>query len=200
VSLDAPALAPPIPGPVRRFSVAEYHRLVDAGLFGGEERVELLEGWIVAKMTRKPPHDAVLAQLAELLRAAIPATHHLRIQSAVTTGDSEPEPDIAVVRGRALDYREAHPRPADIALLVEVADSSLERDRVKARIYARAGVCAYWIVNLVDGWVEVYADPSGEAPGPTYHRRQDYASDREVPVLVAGAQVGAIAVRDMIPA
>lgn len=200
VSLDASSLAPPIPGPVRRFSVAEYHRLLDGGVFVGDERVELLEGWIVAKMTRKPPHDAVLAQVAELLRVLVPATHHIRIQSAITTDDSEPEPDIAVVRGRALDYREAHPRPADIALLIEVADSSLDRDRAKARIYARAGIIAYAIVNLVDGWIETYTDPSGEAPSPTYHHRQDYAADGEVPIAVAGILVGAIAVRAVIPA
>ena len=158
VNADAlPAIAPVL-GPIRRFSVAEYHRLIDAGVFEGDERVELLEGSIATKMTRKPPHDAAVAQLAELLRAVLPPTHHIRVQSAVTTADSEPEPDIAVVRGRALDYRERHPGPGDIALLVEVADSSVERDRAKARIYARAGVGAYWLVNLVDKWIEEYAE------------------------------------------
>jgi Uma2 family endonuclease len=179
--------------------VLEYHRLVEAGALEDDERVELLEGWIVSKMTRKPPHDAVLAQLAELLRSVLPASHHLRVQSAITTADSEPEPDIAVVRGRALDYRSAHPRPEDVALLVEVADSSVERDRTKARIYARARIEAYWIVNLVDGWIEVYSSPSGDGDAPSYHERHDYAQDGEIPVTMDGASVGRIAVRDVLP-
>jgi Uma2 family endonuclease len=182
---------------VHCFSVREYHRLVAAGVFEGDDRVELLEGWIVTKMTRKPPHDAVLAQLAELLRPIVPATHHLRIQSAITTADSEPEPDIAVVRGRALDYRDAHPAPGDVALLIEIADSSLERDRAKGRIYARARIETYWIVNLVDGWIEVYSAPSGEGTVPTYHERSDFGPQRSAPLFIGGTQVGVLPVRDV---
>lgn len=199
MSADVSPALPPVPGPIRRFSVQEYHRLVEAGVLDCDDRVELLEGWIVAKMTRKPPHDAVLAQMAELLRPLVPATHHIRIQSAITTADSEPEPDIAVVRGKALDYRDSHPGPGDVALLVEIADSSIARDRAKARVYARAGVVAYWIVNLEDGWIEAYTSPSGEGPAPTYHQRQDHGADREVPWMMGGAKRGAIAVRDVIP-
>lgn len=84
-------------------------------------------------------------------------------------------------------------------MLVEIADSSLEKDRAKARIYARAGIAAYWIVNLEQGWIESYAEPSGESAAPTYHRRQDYGGDVEVPVLIAGAAAGTIRVRDLIP-
>jgi len=102
VTLHSSSFAP-IPGPLRRFSLAEYHRLLDAGVFADDEHVEMLEGLIVAKMIRKPSHDAVVDRVAELLRGILPAAR-VRVQSAITTGDSEPEPDLAVVRGRALDY------------------------------------------------------------------------------------------------
>jgi Uma2 family endonuclease len=200
MGIDAPAAEViPIPGPLRRFSVAEYHRLIDAELFDPDERIELLEGWIVAKMTRKPPHDAVVDRVAELLRQVLPPGLRVRIQSAITTEDSEPEPDLAVVRGGALDYAERHPGADDIALIVEVADSSVERDRAKARIYARAGIAGYWIVNLPEGWVEVYAGPSGPAEPPRYHRRQDYARGASVPLVHGDREVAAIRVDEMLP-
>jgi Uma2 family endonuclease len=179
--------------------VREYHQLIDAGVFDGDERVELLEGWIVAKMTRKPRHDVVIDAAAELLRSLFREGFRVRIQSAITTTDSEPEPDIAVVRGNARDYLERHPGPDDIVLLVEIADSSVERDRAKARVYARAGVVAYWIVNLEDGWIEIYGEPSGECASPRYHRRQDHARGTDVPVAAGGTKLGTIRVSDVIP-
>jgi Uma2 family endonuclease len=199
VTVDASSDAVPIPGPLRRFSIDEYHRLVDAGMFDRDERVELLEGWIVAKMTRKPLHDAVVDRAAELLGDILPPGLRVRIQSAITTADSEPEPDIAVVRGRALDYSQRHPGADDIVLVIEVADSSIDRDRVKARIYARAGIRAYWIVNLAEGCVEVYEDPSGESAAPRYHRRQDHARGAAVRVIVDGTALGEISASDLLP-
>ena len=150
----------PPPVPVRRFSVDEYHRLIRDGYFDDRERIELLEGWIVPKMTKNPAHDVAIDLGQEVLRGVVPGGWRVRGQSAVTTKDSEPEPDLAVVRGQVRDYRDRHPGPGDMALVVEVADSSLSRDRgLKLRIYAKAGVPVYWIVNLVDGLVEVYTEP-----------------------------------------
>src|SRR5438105_2876312 len=85
--------------PVRRFTVAEYHQMIAAGILGEDDKVELLEGLIVPKMARKPPHDAVLGIADDVIRARLPSAWKVRIQSAITTADSEPEPDIAVVRG-----------------------------------------------------------------------------------------------------
>ncbi len=156
----------------RRFTVDEYHRLIDIGLLNGDDAVELLDGYLVLKMPHNPPHDSGIQALMELFRAALPAGWALRVQSAVTLAESEPEPDAAVVRGSWKDYRKDHPRPKDIALVVEVADSSVDRDRKgKGPIYAAAGIPVYWIVNIPEARVEVYSDPQAGPPltrlGPT---------------------------------
>src|SRR5882762_3647803 len=87
------------PLPVRRFTVAVYHRMIDVGLLTEDEPVELLEGWIVPKMPRNPPHDGTIQRINKRLGRCLPPGWDLRVQSAVTTADSEPEPDLAVVRG-----------------------------------------------------------------------------------------------------
>src|SRR5205823_2588074 len=105
----------------------------------------------------------------------LPPDWSLRIQSAITLSDSEPEPDLAVVRGDERRYAAHHPRPADVGLLIEVADSTLLGDRAdKGRIYARAGIAIYWIVNLIDRQVEVYSAPSGSGDSSAYGQRTDY--------------------------
>jgi hypothetical protein len=178
---------------VRRFTVDEYHRMIAAGILTEQDRVELLDGWITPKMPRNPPHDSFLAQAAEALRARLPQGWHLRNQSAVTLATSEPEPDLAVVLGPASRYRASHRVPADVALLVEVADSSLSHDRTeKGRLYAAAAIPAYWIVNLVDGRVEVYTDPTGPAPNPGYRQRHDYGPQDGVPLAIGGQVVGPV--------
>jgi Uma2 family endonuclease len=141
--------------PIRRFSVAEYHRLIEIGILTEDENVELLEGWIVPKMPRNPPHDAGVETIRGVLSSRLPAGWSIRGQSAISTGDSEPEPDVAVVRGEPRTYRQRHPGPADIGLLIEIVDSSVNRNRgEKGLIYARAGILHYWIVNLVESWIE----------------------------------------------
>src|SRR5262249_46180523 len=115
--------------PVRRFSVKEYHRMIDSGILTDEDHVELLEGWIVPKMPRNPPHDTVISVIHnQELGPLLPAGWFCRVQAAVTTDDSEPEPDLAVVRGRERDYLRKHPTPRDMGLVVEVADTTLRRD------------------------------------------------------------------------
>src|SRR5262249_10486828 len=112
------------PLPVRRFSVDEYHRMIDSGVLTDEDRVELLEGWIVPKMTRNPPHDTIIALLQNrVLGPQLPAGWFCRSQSAVTTEDSEPEPDLAVIRGDERDYLKRHPGPKDMTLVIEVSDT-----------------------------------------------------------------------------
>jgi Uma2 family endonuclease len=193
-----PALPPPLP--MRRFTVDEYHRMIDAGVFGGDERFELLEGWIVAKLTRKPPHDATIELLTDVLRDRLPAGWRVRVQSAITTADSEPEPDLAVVRGGPRDYLKRHPGPADLAMVVEVADSSLADDRsLEARLYARAGIPAYWIVNLVDLRVEVYTDPTGLVASPSYRSERAYGVGDAVPLIVEGREVARIDALEFLP-
>jgi hypothetical protein len=185
---------------LRRFTVDEYHQMIQAGILGEDEPVELLEGWIVIKMPRNPEHDLALEKADIAIRDRLPAGWRIRIQSAITTDDSEPEPDIALVRGPLPSRANSHPRPGEVAMLVDVAESSLAHDRtVKARSFARAAIPIYWIVNLPERQVEVYTDPTGPGPQPAYRTRQDHAETASVPLVLDGHEVGRIPVRDLLP-
>jgi Uma2 family endonuclease len=191
-----PATFVPQPELLRRFTVEEYHRLIEADVFGADARVELLEGWIVYKMTHNPLHDSTVDRIQEILRDRIPKTWRVRVQSAITTTDSEPEPDIAVARGPASRYAKRHPGAKDIALIAEVADSSIDRDRnEKGPLYARAGISLYWIVNLGESVVEVYSKP-GRAR--RYGQLQRYGINDSVPLVIGGKTLPAIPVKELL--
>src|SRR5947209_3668082 len=111
------------PFPVRRFSVAEYERIGNAGILTEDDSVELLEGLIVEKMTKNPRHDATIDVLVQLLFRLLPAGWFPRVQNVLLTGDSALEPDIVIARGKPQDYGNKHPMAADVALVVEVAES-----------------------------------------------------------------------------
>jgi Uma2 family endonuclease len=194
-----PPVVPPVT--VRRFTVDEYHQMIRAGILGEDDNVELLEGWIVPKMPRNPTHDALIAWVHNrVMTPRLREGWYCRGQSAITTPDSEPEPDLALIRGSERDYLRRHPGPADMALAVEVADSSLGRDRsIKARTYAAAGVPLYWIINLVDDQIEVYTQPTGPDPDPVYRMRQDYKRNDQVPLVVEGIELGPIPGLDLLP-
>ena len=105
-----------------------------------------------------------------------------------------------IVRGETRDYRDRHPGPEDVALIVEVADSTLERDRgVKRLVYARAGVPVYWIINVLERVLEVYYDPSGPAENADYRQRRAYESSDSVPLMIDALEAGSVAVRDLLP-
>jgi Uma2 family endonuclease len=161
----ASAVDPPLEVvfPVRRFSVAEYEQIGRAGILTEDDSVELLEGLIVEKMTKYPPHDATIDILAELLWRLLPMGWFPRAQNVFVTSDSEPEPDLVVTRGRPQNYMKRHPVADDVALIIEVAESSIHRDRRKRKIYARAGVTQYWIFDLISGHIEMYAEPNATA-------------------------------------
>jgi len=191
---------PPAWCALRRFTVPEYHAMMQAGILASGDRVELVDGYLVEKMSRNPPHDAAI----DLFRAAL-APHVgpgmlLRSQQAVTLLDGEPEPDFAVVRGDPRSFARQHPRPRQILLVAEVADTSLDTDRgLKAAAYARNGLPVYWIINLEEGQVEVYADPDPAATPPAYRTRTDYRPGQDVPVVLDGAAVAAVPVADLLP-
>lgn len=188
------------PFPVWRFSVADYHRLIEAGVLGENDRVELLEGWIVPKMTHNPLHDGVIQIVSQRLSGHLPAKWTIRIQSAITTTDSEPEPDIAIVRGDERTYLTRHPSAADIGLLIEVAESSLDQDRsVKSEIYARAGVANYWIVNLLDSQVEVLTHPALSGSAADYMSRRIFRGDELVPFVIDTVEAARIPVGELLP-
>jgi Uma2 family endonuclease len=184
----------------RRFSVAEYHNLIRMGVLTEDDNLELIEGYLVHKMSRNPPHDSTLQKLNRRLMRLLPTGWDVRIQSAITLSDSEPVPDAAVVRGDERSFDSRHPGPADVGIVIEVADSTLPGDRTdKGRVYARANIPEYWIVNLVDGQVEVYTLPSGPGVTPGYASRQDYPAGTAVPLNLDGRSVGTLPVADLLP-
>lgn len=187
------------PFPVYRFSVEQYQRMVDVGILTEDDRVELLEGWIVPKMVHGANHDSTVDEDADAIRDRLPDEWRVRDQKAVALSDSQPEPDLAVVRGPATRYRKQHPTPAEIGILVEIAESSLDRDRRKARIYAREEIPVYWIVNLIDSQVEVYSDPTGPTSDPHYRQEQIYKPGESVPLMIDGDEVAQIPVSDLLP-
>jgi Uma2 family endonuclease len=147
----------------RRWSRAEYERLIDKDVFQPGERLELVGGQLVVREPQRSPHATAIELALDALQAAFGRGWRVRIQMPVALDDeSEPEPDVAVVPGGPRDYLSSHPtRPA---LIVEVAETTLTFDRdQKGGLYARAGIADYWIINLVDRVLEVHRDP---APAP----------------------------------
>jgi Uma2 family endonuclease len=184
---------------VRRFSVDEYRRLGEAGVLAEDEPVELLEGWIVPKIIRSASHNMTVMLVREALEARLPDDWHVGTYSAVITGDSAPEPDLVVVRGAIRDYLDHHPRPHEVALVVEVAEASLDRDRRKLRLYARAGIPVVWIVNLVEVRVDVYNEPDAAAAPPRYGGQESYTAGDTVPLVVGGKPITSIPTAELLP-
>ena len=104
------------------------------------------------------------------------------------------------MRGPAQRYLTGHPGPGDVAIVIEVSDSTLSTDRnFKGRIYARAAIGEYWVINLVDRQVEVYTDPTGDVPDPQYRQRRDYGPAEELPFVLAGQELARFRVSDLLP-
>jgi Uma2 family endonuclease len=188
---------------LRRWTVDEYYRLLDIGVLGEDERVELLEGWIVQQMPRNSPHETAVQKAGKRFRAILPAGWDVREQKVVSLSDSQPEPDCAVVAGDEDSYTGSHPTPAAIAIALEVSDSTLSVDRNwMGRIYGRAAIPVYWIVNIPDRQVEVYTDPTGPTDPPEsagYRNRKDYREADAVPVVIRGQEVARIPVAGLLP-
>lgn len=147
----------------RPITVAEYHRMGEAGILSGSDRVELVEGELVAMSPVGSPHAGTVNALNRLLVGAVGGRGVVSVQNSVRLDDrTEPEPDLAVLRPRADDYRSSTPGPEDVVLVVEVADTSLGYDRaVKAPLYASHGIPELWIVDLAAREVEVHRMPEG---------------------------------------
>jgi len=174
-----------------RFSVDQYHAIIRAGILTEDDPVELLEGWLVTKMPKNPKHRVVTHLMRQALENLGAPGWYVDTQEPLTTADSEPEPDVMVVRGETRRYLDRHPGPQDVPLVIEVADSSLQRDRtLKKRLYAAAGILVYWIVNLIDNQIEVYTDPSGPGDQPDYRHQQNYGLTDAIPVVIEGREVG----------
>lgn len=187
-----------IPQPL---SVEEYHHLIKRGILNEDDRCELLDGYLVPHVRRSPPHEYSRHVLADILHVLVRGQSWItRHRSGVTLSDSEPEPDLVLVRGHTRSYLERHPAPDDFGIIIEVADVTVEFDRTtRQRIYARGGMPVYWIVNVVDMQVEVFEKPSGPVLDPSYATSRIYKRGQSISLDLDGNTVGLIPVDDLLP-
>jgi Uma2 family endonuclease len=194
------SLATPISPPLYRLFVAQYHAMLGKGILTEHDRVELIEGVLFQKMGQNPPHSLATGLLADWLSGVVGAEYFVCALQSVTTLESEPEPDLTVIRGKRRDFSTSHPSPQQVALLAEISDSTLTYDRtVKKGLYARAGIPIYWIVNLVESRIEVYTAPSGPTPAPDYAECRVFAPTDEVALVMDGKPVGKIGAKELLP-
>lgn len=184
----------------RRFTPAQYHKLAEAGILLEGEPVELIEGFLVEKPMKGPDHETSMRRLTGQMPRILPAGYFAQFQGAVSLTSSEPEPDVSVLRGDETTCDGRLPNANDVVLVAEVSDSSLAYDRdEKTRIYARASIPVYWILNTVARQIEVYTNPQPAATPPEYATRTDYPHGSSVPVVLDGVTVATLAVADLIP-
>ena len=148
----------------RRFTVYDYHRMGQVGILGEDDRLELLEGEIVEMAPIGSRHQATVDRLNEIFTGHLADVAIVRVQGPVRLDeDSEPQPDLILLRRRSDFYASAHPGPQDVLLLVEVSDTSTEYDReVKLPLYARHGIAEVWLVGLESEVVEVFRGPTAQ--------------------------------------
>jgi Uma2 family endonuclease len=194
------AVFPTIPPKSREITVEQYHAMIEAGVLTDDDPVELLEGVLVFKMPKKPAHRLALRKLARALEKLVPAEWFVQVQEPITLSTSEPEPDAAVIRGNEDDFASRHPGPAEVLMVVEVADTTLQRDRTtKLRAYAGAAIQTYWILNLIDRTLEVYEDPDSTASEPAYRRAAVLKESEMIHLDIDGTQLGSVTVASLLP-
>ncbi len=182
-----------------RISVDMYHEMIQKGILGPEDQVELFEGFLAKKMAKNEPHIYSNGQLLDLLAPLVKSVGFINDQQPVVFSDSEPEPDISIIRGTRQQFRGRKPQPQDVLLLIEISDTSLARDQgPRKALFAREGIVQYWIVNLIDDQVELYTEPSGPTTNPDYGNKQIYANTDAVPLILEGIEVGRVDVADLL--
>ncbi|MEI6442218.1 MAG: Uma2 family endonuclease [Nostocales cyanobacterium ELA583] len=158
----------------KRFTVTEYHRLAELGFFEEDERVELIKGEIIQMAAKGKSHSTFNRRLIRELTQLLGNRATLQNQDPISIPpNSEPEPDLAIVRNRADDYFIDHPKPSDILLIIEISNSTLKYDReIKLPLYAEAGISDYWIFNLIKYCLESYSQPYQDLQGNFDYRRR----------------------------
>jgi Uma2 family endonuclease len=148
------------PFTLRLWTVEEYHRMAEAGIFHPAERVELIGGQIIKMIAKGTAHTAAVRRTARVLRNLLENQAEVYTQDPIQLDDfSEPEPDIAVVRLDPLDYADHHPTPAEIDLIIEVSDTTFKYDReTKAKAYAKSGIADYWVLNVNERKLHVFRE------------------------------------------
>lgn len=183
--------------PYYRITVDQYDRMLETGILRDGDPVELIDGMLVPKMPKTPEHGYPIKTLSMLIPPILASGWTWIAQDPIRLPEyDEPEPDFAVLAGNVKDYAHRHPAPGEIAIVVEVAVSSLKTDRGKKRAaYALADIPIYWIVNLKDRQIEVCSRPSGRR----YRSIKVYKPGQLLPVVINGNQIGDIAVDDILP-
>jgi Uma2 family endonuclease len=167
----------------KRFSIEDYHRLIELGFLTENDRVELIRGELMQMVAKGTPHTVCNTRLIRELVTLLQERGIVRGQELITLHpNSEPEPDLVIARYRPDDYLAGHPTPADILLVAEVADSTLKYDQqVKLPLYAESGISDYWIFNLVVSCLEVYTQPFQDLQGNFgYANKQVFLPDAVV--------------------
>ena len=146
---------------LRLITTDEYHRMVGAGILAADEQVELIAGQIIKKMPKGPAHSALCKRIEKLIERLLGDRVLVRLRDPVRLDIySEPEPDIAVVYPNASFYDDHHPVPGEIYLIIEIADSTVDRDlNVKADLYAAAGIADYWVINVKSQQLHIFREP-----------------------------------------
>ncbi len=171
----------------RRFTLNEYHRLIDIGFFHEDERIELIHGELVQMVAKGTAHTTCCRNLIEELPKLVANKAKLRCQDPITLpSGSEPEPDLVIVKIMDDNYLSGHPQPRDILLVIEIADSSIKYDQdVKIPLYAEAGISDYWIFNLPDNHLETYSEPYQTQSGTFGYRiKRIFLSNQLVSLLI----------------
>lgn len=184
-----------------RLSVRQFEKIIDSGILDQGQRLELVGGVLLERMTKNQPHDFTVGQLADALRAILPAGWFVDEEKpSEIDRRSRPEPDITIIRGKRADFRQRCPLAKDHGLVIEVADTSYPKDKgTMWRRYAAARIPCYWIVNLAAKQIEVYTDPAGKGRLAGYRGNQNYGVDMQVTVVLEERELGRISVRDVLP-
>lgn len=146
---------------LRLLTVQDYHRMVESGILAADERIELIEGQLFKMAAKGTAHSAAITRIERILSQRLQGQVLLRLQDPVRLNDlSEPEPDVAIVAPHWLDYEDHHPTPEEIFWLIEVADTTLNRDReLKAPLYGRSHIREYWILDVQERRLFVFRQP-----------------------------------------
>jgi hypothetical protein len=196
-STDEPFGAPL--GAAERMTLDEYRRRAAAGAFSTSQAFELLEGVVVPKTRQTLRHETAVEKLRDLIGIMIPNGWHLLAQP-IACGDSQPEPDLAVAADVLNEFANHPPTAENVPLVVEAADGSLLSDRkLKGRIYARAGIVCYWLLNLIDSQLEVYTNPSGPVPMPGYQEKRVYRVEDKISLVIGLDDLGTLRIGDILP-
>lgn len=186
-----------------RLTVTQYRRLFELGILSAGSPIELLEGLLIEGMPRNPIDNPATRTFEEIVQKGLPGEWQLGRSLIVALCESKPEsapePDYVIVRTSAALDGKIPPRPTNIGVVIEIASSCPDLERVHlGRIYARAGVPVYWVFNFAIRIVEVFTQPSGPIDAPHYAKRAVYPIGTSVPVVLDGTTIGTIAVSDVM--